>query len=167
MPAKWSVLNSGPPPRHGHSATALHRRLYIFGGKGARVSEVDGEYLNDMHVLDPETWAWKEIAGRSRVIPPARAFHSASAIDDRIIIFGGACAEGTTDDFNCRNDVWSFKLDVREWVQITMAGEPPAPRAAHTAASVSAGGGQQVIVFGGTDGDGVFDDVHLMQVTSR
>lgn len=57
----WSRLHAeGPPPcpRYAHTAVAVGSRMFVFGGYSQ-----DGQWLNDLHVLDACacacTWSWR------------------------------------------------------------------------------------------------------------
>ena len=64
--------------------TVMGSCLYLHGG----IDEAEFRFTNDLFVLDLETLIW-------RLLPEAgdevmqRDFHSAVAVDDKIVVFGG------------------------------------------------------------------------------
>lgn len=77
----------------------------------------------------------------------------------RMIVFGG------TDGFRPRSDVWSLRLSPSEdpvWTPIIPLGEAPLARAGHTAIYDPVR--DRMIIFGGTDGSGYFDDAWALSL---
>ena len=47
--------------------------------------------LSDTYVLDLASWTWRQVQyGQSAARPARRAFHSATAVEGRVLLFGGA-----------------------------------------------------------------------------
>lgn len=95
-----------PSPRESHTATLFgDKKLVIFGGSG----EGGANYLNDIHVLDLKTmwWTSPQIYGD---IPVPRDSHSAVAVENKLIVYGGDCGiryqEGV-DMLNMDTMMWS------------------------------------------------------------
>ena len=64
--------------------TILGKYLYLHGG----VDEADFRFTNDLYVLDLETLVWRMLPeGGDDMMQ--RDFHSAVAVDDKIVVFGG------------------------------------------------------------------------------
>jgi hypothetical protein len=102
-----------PRPRYGHTATRLsNNQLAIFGGAAG-----DGELLNDLAILDTETFVWTIIGSWIGKEPAPRFGHCAAAVgtfssrieenefvdsgdseSSCLIIFGGACLSSNTKD---------------------------------------------------------------------
>ena len=144
--------------RHGHTATTLSGRIYIYGGRAA-----DKTYLNSIAILDTESLVWK--VPPIREVPPARGFHTADAVDSsRMIVFGGVGSEGAS----FFNDVWLFVADKAEWSIVTVAGEPPPQRAAHTSVlrGAARGAAPSLFVFGGTNTQRCFADLWSLSIAS-
>lgn len=106
---EWSrpICEGNPPsPRESHSATVMGDSiLVVFGGSG----EGEGNYLNDVHVLDLKTMQWTspEVKGD---LPPARDSHAAVAIDNKLIVYGGDCGDryyGQVDVLDMDTLTWS------------------------------------------------------------
>jgi hypothetical protein len=125
-------------------------------------------------VLDTEIFLWYPPAV-SGVAPAPRAGHSAAllglpkhggggfgsglasaaAASERVelVVFGGTRGrkwEGSLHVLNCDRWAWSR-------LHGTVSGAAPSPRSYHSAVAV--GGGAQMVVFGGNDGDKCFDEV--------
>lgn len=56
-----------PPPRAGHTADLVGRKIFLFGGG-------DGYVLNDLYVLEVDTFTWAKI----NCTAPGRCAHSSS-----------------------------------------------------------------------------------------
>lgn len=97
-----------PSPRESHTATLVgDEKLVIFGGSG----EGEGNYLNDLHVLDLRTmrWASPEVKGDT---PAARDSHSAVAIGNKLIVYGGDCGD------RYHGDIDILDMDTLTWSRV-------------------------------------------------
>lgn len=80
-------------------------KVVIFGGSG----DGDGNYLNDVHVLDVKTMTWSspEVKGE---VPAPRDSHVAVAIGNKMFIYGGDCGDryhGEVDVLDMDTMTWS------------------------------------------------------------
>lgn len=109
------VSGRAPPPREGHSATAVNERIFVFGGF------TEEGYSNELYVLNVELMAWEKppVAGTA---PSGREGHAATLFKDRIIVFGGFM------DGGCLNDVAVLDTRTQTWVRPEVSGAPPRPR---------------------------------------
>ncbi|KAJ9447694.1 RING finger protein B [Diplonema papillatum] len=85
---KWSAaLCDGdvPPSRRFHSAAVYHGEMFVFGGE-ASFGEDDSLFALSLQGPDTHTWERIDAFGRP---PAARAYHTASIVDDYMYIFGG------------------------------------------------------------------------------
>jgi hypothetical protein len=122
----------------------------MFGG-GA-----DDVYYNTVAILDTSTRTWTR-PSISGTHPPARRSHSAILYGHKMIIFGGGTG------LTALNDVWALDLSQlhrMKWEEIKTKGVAPKCRGYHTANVV----GHIMIVYGGSDGIGLFDDVWLLNL---
>lgn len=53
-----------PPPRFGHGAAVLDKKMYIFGGKTK-----DGQVLSDLYVFDTQLNTWTQIIASYGFVP--------------------------------------------------------------------------------------------------
>lgn len=87
----WIMLSASgeaPQPRASHTATKINEQCFcIIGGGNLNVG------FNDVHLFNIETLCWTKIK-TSGEEPESRAGHSATKIDQKIIIFGGGDFEG-------------------------------------------------------------------------
>eukprot|EP00741_Cyanophora_paradoxa_P021718 tig00000241_g20963.t1 len=180
---KLDAFGDIPTPRRSHTAVAIGKHVYIFGGVwegrtptkaeeasakhqrlqgsygfyGRKEPKVDGrrdERLNDLYRLDVETGEWARVEATGKV-PAPRNGHSMTAVGDLIFVIGGYV--------NCihRNDVFVFDTRRCEWEQRSPTGSFLAPRHGHTAVAF----GDQLLLFGGTtDRDGWRADLYLYSV---
>lgn len=130
-----SMLGTVPSARKGHTLTKSGAYLYLFGGKGA-----GGALLNDVHELDTNRVSWRTLQTTGER-PPGRDGHTATAVEDRMYVFGGASSQGKL------NDVRVLDLHTLRWSRPRSVGGPPGPRWGHSATLIS----QQIYVFGGVD----------------
>uniref|UniRef100_A0AAR2L9X7 Rab9 effector protein with kelch motifs n=1 Tax=Pygocentrus nattereri TaxID=42514 RepID=A0AAR2L9X7_PYGNA len=157
------VEGDRPLPRFGHSTTLLPNKLVIFGGRKTAA------YLNDLHILDLGFMEYTAVKYEN--MPPlARGFHAALPVsDNRVLISGGCSALGALQDLHL------FNLDTNSWTSVVCPLLCSKPRAGHSLISLGGtafsdidardqgahhrtGPSTQftVLVFGGSDGDGIF-----------
>lgn len=94
----WTQLKlpgQAPSPRCGHSVTNAGHYLLMFGGHGTGgwLSRYD-IYYNDCVVLDRVSATWKRLSVGNEP-PPARAYHSMTAIGSRYLLIGGFDGKST------------------------------------------------------------------------
>ena len=71
------VQTTGGPAgmsRHGHTATLLSGRIFVYGGRTA-----EKDHIPNIHIFDPSNLTWKTPRVRSN--PPSRVFHTANALE--------------------------------------------------------------------------------------
>lgn len=141
---RWRFSTDGLVARAFHSATLVGSLIYIYGGTSG------DESLAAVHCFDTETETWSEVevvdgggdgdGDNSTVPPPAFFFHSTTLVDNRLLVWGG-----TGGHLHYNNHLYSFDLATHRWSQCPVAGDPPSPRANHTATLV----GSEVYFIGG------------------
>ena len=132
---------NAPCPRGAHASTVSCGKLFVFGGYGGWKYNLD--YLNDVCILNLETWEWSspKIIG---IGPSPRCGHRACTIHDCKLIVLGGCNH---------NEVFSdvFLLEeqnkVYEWVSLNV--ELPIPRSYFALTNLPTDDGTTVVVFGG------------------
>uniref|UniRef100_A0A0E0KL71 Uncharacterized protein n=1 Tax=Oryza punctata TaxID=4537 RepID=A0A0E0KL71_ORYPU len=153
MSLEWtelSVTGSVPPPRCGHSATMIEKRLLIFGGRGGA-----GPIMGDLWALkgvteeDNETPGWTQLKlpGQS---PSPRCGHSVTS--------GGPYQPAVPTVFHHHQLylLTKFGLSVSvQWKLLATSNEPPPPRAYHSMTCI----GSRFLLFGGFDGKNTFGDL--------
>lgn len=119
-----------PSPRESHTVTACGGgdRLVVFGGSG----EGEGNYLNDVHVLDVATMTWSSPEVKGDVVPAPRDSHGAVAVGSRLVVYGGDCG----DRYHGEVDV--LDMDAMAWSRV----RGPVP-----VTYVGGGGGGQMLMF--------------------
>jgi dynein heavy chain len=155
LPSSWPGC---PCPRGSHSATlvsapgvggggssstggAPRKQLYVFGGYGG--AGYGRRDLDDLHVLDCDTWKWSRPAAKGRA-PEKRSGHSACACDASLYVFGGWSAAKQFGDMH----VLDCAQEPPVWAEVE-AGMPDA-RWNHAACGVMAIPSWKIFVFGGT-----------------
>ncbi|XP_024019116.1 acyl-CoA-binding domain-containing protein 4 [Morus notabilis] len=145
--------NGTPPsPRESHTATLVsEEKLVIFGGSG----EGEGNYLNDLHILDLKTMTWTspEVKGD---IPIPRDSHNAVAIGNKLFVYGGDCG----DRYN--GDVDMLDINTLTWSRLSVQGSSPGVRAGHAAVNI----GTKVYVIGGVGDKHYYNDVWILDVST-
>ncbi|XVF41760.1 hypothetical protein PTKIN_Ptkin01aG0306300 [Pterospermum kingtungense] len=141
-----------PSPRESHTATLIGEdKLVIFGGSG----EGEANYLNDLHVLDLRTMRWTSPQVRGH-IPVPRDSHSAVAIGNKLIVYGGDCGD------RYHGDVDMFDMDTSTWSRLAVQGSLPGVRAGHAAVNI----GTKVFIIGGVGDKHYYNDVWILDVTA-
>ncbi|KAJ1646140.1 hypothetical protein LPJ64_002332 [Coemansia asiatica] len=140
------------PPCRAHTSTAVGHRLFVFGGG-------DGtQYFSDLYILDTKSCVWTRarVAGTS---PSSRRTHTCFHYNGFVYLFGGG------DGHRALNDLWRVRAEPNasgayEWEEVETTGGRPFPRGYHTSTLV----GNQVVVFGGSDGQECFGDTSLLNL---
>ncbi|KAM7271945.1 hypothetical protein ACFE04_031159 [Oxalis oulophora] len=110
----WSVADvTGdiPPPRVGVTIAAVGRTIYVFGGRDSTHKE-----LNELYSFDTSTNVWTLLSSGDNG-PPNRSYHSTTADDRKVYIFGGCGVAGRL------NDLWAYDVVDQKWVQYPNAGD--------------------------------------------
>lgn len=148
---EWSKLSaSGVPPsrRAWHTAVYVEsmRGILVFGGRG-----VADQCYNDMHILDTDAMAWRQLTTKGRP-PPPRGGHTCVVLDDMLIVWGGYGGDAFFDD------MFMFNTTSLTWQKIATFGEHPTPRAGHSACLMP---DNRILVFGGDNGRRRFNDIFV------
>ncbi|XP_062248187.1 host cell factor 1b isoform X2 [Platichthys flesus] len=154
----WEVpLTSGPspPPRESHTAVVTSgrggNRLIIYGG-------MSGCRLGDLWVLDIDSLTWTK-PGLSGTAPVPRSLHSATAINNKMYVFGGwvplvmdDVQEATHEkEWKCTSTLACLNLDNMCWDTVLMdvlEESVPRARAGHCSVSINS----RLYVWSGRDG---------------
>ncbi|MQM08219.1 hypothetical protein Taro_041075 [Colocasia esculenta] len=137
-----------PSPRESHTATVIGEdRLVIFGGSG----EGEGNYLNDVHILDLKTMTWTspDVKGD---LPVPRDSHTAVAIGNQLFVYGGDCG----DRYHGEVDV--LEMETLIWSRLIVHGSSPGVRAGHAAVNV--------YIIGGVGDKRYYSDVWVLDVST-
>ena len=104
---KWEIVkHTGaiPSPRHGHAATLIKDKLYLFGGR-------DEECFNDLYELHLETLAWTSLQTGGPCKPVVRHRHTFTALSDKCVALHGG--EGGSQGLFA--DTWVFDVTSLMW----------------------------------------------------
>ncbi|KAJ9595231.1 hypothetical protein L9F63_013468 [Diploptera punctata] len=131
---QWSCPNvSGmvPGARDGHSACIISGCMYVFGGFE---EEID-RFSQDVHVLNFRTMHWSYVCTLGE--PPSyRDFHSATALGDRMYIFGGRGDQNgpfhSQEEIYC-SDIMYLDTITGRWCRPATYGDIPIGRRSHSA----------------------------------
>ncbi|XP_047336271.1 protein GLUTELIN PRECURSOR ACCUMULATION 3 [Impatiens glandulifera] len=156
---EWTELSvSGllPPPRCGHSATMLEKRLLVFGGRGG-----GGPIMSDLWALkglieeenEAPGWTQLKLPGQS---PSPRCGHTVTSGGHNLLVFGGHGTGGWLSRYDIyHNDCIVLDRVSVQWKRLSTNNEPPAARAYHTLTCI----GSRYMLIGGFDGKTTFDDI--------
>ncbi|QDS72671.1 hypothetical protein FKW77_002891 [Venturia effusa] len=106
-----------PSPRVGSASTTLHKKTYLFSGRGGTdmtpISENGQLWCHD-HTT--KTWSPLAPADPSSEYPEARSYHSMTTDGrDAIYLHAGCPAQGRL------NDLWAFVVSKRKWIRLAPA----------------------------------------------
>ena len=178
----WTEVKSTtsilPCSRWHHTAiTTNDDNIIIFGGFSSHKTQ---KHLNDVWFLDTNSDRWYQAdyvsnktkenesepdcpwkGGSKRQEPPApRGSHSATMIDNCMIIFGGYGGSGfARRDFD---DMYAFCLESRTWYDVITNGKQPPARSGHQAVYAES----KLYVMGGWNSSQQFDDVFILDKTT-
>lgn len=148
------------PPRSGASATAVGRKVYVFGGQCPE----RGTCFNDVVVLDCDSWEWSRLPVSGASPPPRNAHVACSANNGRLLVIHG----GSSPEEGPMGDVHVLDLEegAERWVRPTVRGQAPEPREMHAAAAIPAGGGDadELLILGGRGRSGVLRDIAVLNL---
>jgi hypothetical protein len=110
--------DAGWEPRLGAAAVVFKGRLWVLGGCRKYYFGTDDDLRNDVwSSADGVTWE----RATAKAAWPARAYHAAAVLGDRMYVFGGGNYQ---PKYAARNDVWS-SADGVTWTQKTDAAPWP------------------------------------------
>ncbi|KAM9855603.1 host cell factor 1b [Aulostomus maculatus] len=154
----WDLpVTSGqpPPPRESHTAVVTSgcagNRLIIYGG-------MSGCRLGDLWVLDIDSLVWSK-PSLSGTAPLPRSLHSATAINNKMYVFGGWVPLVMDDvkvathekEWKCTNTLACLNLDTMCWETVLMDSVEeniPRARAGHCSVSINS----RLYIWSGRDG---------------
>jgi serine/threonine protein kinase/N-acetylneuraminic acid mutarotase len=125
-----------PTPRQYHTAVAVGKKIYIFGGNDRK-----SNYFNELYSFDTETRVWeKKVPNQRGCKPPVLSRHTAAAHGKKIYFFGGQNLENPF-----LNDTYSVDVETLSWQRLNTTGNIPSIRVSHTSSVV----GNKMYVIGG------------------
>ncbi|CAN6448405.1 unnamed protein product [Victoria cruziana] len=142
----WSIVPASgdiPPPRVGVMMAAVNHTIYVFGGRDADHSE-----LNELYSFDTMTNQWKLLSS-GQTGPEHRSYHSMTADDQSVYVFGGCGVRGRL------NDLWSYDTKYGRWISYPAPGNACKPRGGP---GLAVCGGKVWVVYGFSGVE--LDDVH-------
>ncbi|TYI35686.1 hypothetical protein ES332_A03G092400v1 [Gossypium tomentosum] len=112
-----ATLGNPPSARDSHTCSSWKNKIIVIGGE-------DGHdyYLSDVHILDADTLAWKELNTSGQMLTP-RAGHSTVAFGKNLFVFGGF-----TDAQNLYDDLYMLDVDTGIWTKVITMGDGPSAR---------------------------------------
>ncbi|OVA05951.1 Kelch repeat type 1 [Macleaya cordata] len=159
MSLEWtelSISGSLPPPRCGHTATMVEKRLLVFGGRGG-----GGPIMGDLWALkgliDEETetpgWTQLKLPGQQ---PSPRCGHTMTSGGHNLLLFGGHGTGGWLSRYDVyHNDCIVLDRVSVQWKRLPTSNEPPSARAYHSMTCI----GSRYLLFGGFDGKSTFGEL--------
>ncbi|GAB4855075.1 G protein alpha subunit [Ancistrocladus abbreviatus] len=149
-----SVSGSVPPPRCGHTATMVEKRLLIYGGRGS--GSIMGDLWALKGLIEEETeapgWTQLKLPGQA---PSPRCGHSVTSGGHYLLLFGGHGTAGWLSRYDIyHNDCVVLDRVSVQWKRLPTSNEAPPARAYHSMTSV----GSRYLLFGGFDGKSAFGD---------
>jgi len=145
----------GPSGRALHTATAVGRKMYIFGGANSSgTNEVSG--FCDLYELDIDTMTWTECEARNT--PPLPCYgHSATYIgDNKILYFGGK-------GYTVHNLIHTLCLSTMTWQEYAYGGNTLSPRWGHSAVL----NGPCIILYGGRSQEGYYNSIEIINIETE
>jgi hypothetical protein len=187
---------NGYDNRAGHSTVVHKGTMYVYGGEivGSRLisssiitcsMELDDLVWNELELAeepddlteeDPEVPQVEVVIDKGP--PTLRAWHSAVVVEipspeeqvegeaeakvgPQMLVFGGQ-----NEETEPLSDVWLLNLEAKKWFKPETSGDLPDARAYHTTTSVGGPAGN-IVLYGGSDGDNRFDQVHVLSTLAQ
>mmetsp|Transcript_8306 Transcript_8306/g.16388 ORF Transcript_8306/g.16388 Transcript_8306/m.16388 type:complete len:382 (+) Transcript_8306:23-1168(+) len=157
-----------PCPRMGHAACLVGNNLVIQGGfsynerafkeAGTKMGSAMAEcYLNDLRVLDTETFTWSRL--RVSGVPPKPSYgHSIDISNSDLVLFGGYGRFSPNTPQLCDYFV-VLDTERMSWSRCQFTGVTPAVRHGHSATAI----GPHILVFGGWESTKALNDVFVIR----
>ncbi|KAL6952860.1 hypothetical protein U1Q18_001037 [Sarracenia purpurea var. burkii] len=150
---KWSVAEvtgDVPPPRVGVTMEAVGETIYVFGGRDAKHKE-----LNELYSFHTPSNKWTLISSGDSG-PAHRSYHSSTADDRRVYVFGGCGVTGRL------NDLWAYDVIEKTWIKFPVPGENCKPRGGP---GLAVAHGKIWVVYGFSGVE--LDDVHYFDLVEE
>ncbi|XP_024008446.1 rab9 effector protein with kelch motifs isoform X2 [Eutrema salsugineum] len=111
------TIGNPPSARDSHTCSSWMNKIVVIGGE-------DGHdyYLSDVHILDTDTFIWKELNTSGQLLTP-RAGHVTVSLGRNLYVFGGF-----TDAQNLYDDLYVLDVDTCVWSKVLTMGEGPSAR---------------------------------------
>ncbi|KAI4352603.1 hypothetical protein L6164_006839 [Bauhinia variegata] len=151
-----SVTGTLPPPRCGHTATMVEKRLLVYGGRGG-----GGPIMGDLWALkglieeenEAPGWTQLKLPGQA---PSARCGHTVTSGGHSLLMYGGHGTGGWLSRYDIYyNDCIILDRVSAQWKRLPIGNEPPPARAYHSMTLV----GSRYLLFGGFDGKLTYGDL--------
>ncbi|XP_078171338.1 galactose oxidase/kelch repeat superfamily protein [Carex rostrata] len=149
----WSILDCTgdiPPPRVGVTMVSVANTIYVFGGR-----DYEHKELNEFYSFDTLTNEWTLLSS-DEASPPHRSYHSMTADEKQIFIFGGCGNSGRL------NDLWAYNTVTSQWAQLPYPGDTCSPRGGP---GLVVTGGKIWVVYGFAGME--VDDVHCFDLKTE
>ncbi|KAK0419590.1 hypothetical protein QR680_014222 [Steinernema hermaphroditum] len=144
-------IPTGPMPTPKALATLVpyKNNLLLFGGfskSSPNPIHQTSDFYDELHLFDRSINRWQEVVTEGDA--PSLAGHSATIIDDFMVVFGGSMGDSSNDE------IWVLDITRCRWMQPPMvAGPKPAKRYSHALMVI---GANDLIIVGGCGGPNVF-----------
>ncbi|GAY52676.1 hypothetical protein CUMW_143730 [Citrus unshiu] len=157
------VTGSVPPPRCGHTATMVEKRLLIYGGRGgggpimgdlwALKGLIEEDFLLFLEENETPGWTQLKLPGQA---PSSRCGHTITSGGHYLLLFGGHGTGGWLSRYDIYyNDTIILDRLSAQWKRLPIGNEPPPARAYHSMTCL----GSLYLLFGGFDGKSTFGDI--------
>lgn len=128
---KGDVRGVPPPPRSGHTATAVgDKQMAVFGGA------CGASFFSDMYILSMHRGMWERVVA-SGVPPTPRHGHCTTLVENgttrtapMLVVFGGIASVNNQQHFP--RDLFLFDVVSRAWGRAKVGHSFPSPRYGHS-----------------------------------
>lgn len=161
--AKWMKVQTkgeAPKGRKGHMAFYYEKNMIVWGGTNG----IYDEKMNEIHILDTETWFWQTVNNTSNNLTSRSLFSVCQFEEHSILIFGGL----ENHSNRSLNEIVSLNLLDYQFDHPFVAGEYPSQRYGHECCLLKDDlGGEQIFVIGGMSSEFCTMDIHFLKRTDR
>ncbi|XP_015767517.1 PREDICTED: acyl-CoA-binding domain-containing protein 4-like [Acropora digitifera] len=152
----WTAVKAlgSAPTRAYHSCNFFKGELLVFGGVYPNPDPQPDSCSNELFIFNADAKNWYKPL-TTGTPPCPKSGHSASLIEDRLVLFGG------WDFPQCFNDVSIIDLAMMEFSSPVMTGCLPSPRSWHASAVLPK---QRIFIHGGYDGNQILTDSFIFDL---
>jgi len=153
-----------PPPKACSSLVSYQNKLILFGGWTHKsqdsIHEASWKLFNHIHEFDTSSRKWSLIEPVNQC--PPMSGHTASIVNQEMIVFGGLQCKDYSTYFTSTNDIWVYNFETLTWREQSTNSPKPTSRYGHSQLTLD----NSILILGGCGNlANLLNDIWLLQLT--